>query len=225
MMNTTKIFKTAALVGALAAGSAFSLQASAVTVDFAGNAWMGQVPGGDRGNTLEQSIAVGGVTVSSLPGGTTTLFWDNHDGLGVTGPADGDSYDDEIDVHDGDGTTFEQIAIHFDTAIDITGFTVSDFFNLTGLNDGNEVGQVSFNGGAFIDFISNVAQAGDPTQFVAIGATGVTDILFQAGDFASDFSIASLETTDVAAVPLPPAVWLLGSAMVFLFRKRDATTS
>jgi len=214
-----KILKTIGLAGALVTGAAFSYQASAVIVDFTDASWG---PGGTQ--SVDQSLAsLGGiqVTVSSLPISTTTLFWDNVDGFGVNGPGDSTAYSDEIEFHDGDNT-IEQIAIHFSAPVTVNGFTVSDFFQLTGLNGGDEVGQVIYNGGAFQSFTSTVPQAGDPKQGIPIGAAGVTDIVFQAGDIASDFAIHDLNV-DVAPVPLPPAVWLLGSAMVFLFRKRQAS--
>ncbi len=214
-----KILKTIGLASALMAGTAFSYQASAVTVNFADPSW---AVGGSTSST-SQSLGGVTVTVSSLPTGTS-LTWATHDGFGVTKSGDTPGNEDEIN-HRGDGIN-EQLLVSFGQAVNVTSLRLSDFFTDTSgqhQTPSDDIAEISYNGGgSFASFIATQSNAGDPYTDIASSASGITSILFQSGnpDIGSGYSIAGLDF-NVAPVPLPPAVWLLGSAMVFLFRKRQ----
>jgi len=214
-----KILKGISLTSVLLAGSLANSQVSATIVDFTDAAWS------DAAGYQNFSLNLGDlqVTISSQPSVNTTLFWDAADGFGVNGLNDSDSYSDEIDYHDGD-SIFEEIMISFSSAVTLNNFTVSDFFNGTGLYGAAETGQVSFNDGSFYSFESVVSQTGDPKQSISLSATDVEKIVFRAGDSASDFAVNGLDiSSSSVSVPEPPVALLLGPAMALLLVRRKVS--
>jgi len=187
------------------------------------------------------SYSVGGIRVAAYnsiaipvsaptPG---TLFWEN-DGFGVNGGAQNDEIDDS-----------EGIAVFADPLLSVAnagqvksriGFSpitavgawLNDFFATTGSIA--ETGRLSFfslgSSSPFkvIDFTSDVPNlpGSDDYAFYLDFGEAVT---FGAALFTtpnSDLSEYAVAGFNTAPVPLPPAIWLMGSAMVFLFRKRKS---
>ena len=179
---------------------------SAVTVDFAGNSGVWGVGG--------SSISSGNVTVMSTGGDIT---WEN-DGLGVSGGSENDEIDNG-----------ETLLVTFAIPSFVTSIWLDDFWNATNSNS-PEQARVTINGGP--SFVFNATKpfnsAPDPTTFdFTLNFTDpVSSLLFEAvnlGDpsnLASDYALARI---DFQPVPVPPSVWLLGSALVFLFRKRQTS--
>lgn len=204
-----KTFKTIGLVGSLLAGSVFATSASAVTVDFAGMPAIWNAGG--------TSISSGNVTVASTGG---NISWEN-DGLGVTG-GQPDSEPDEVD-------NAETLLVSFTNAVQVTSIWLDDFWNSTNSNTA-ERARVTVNGGPSFELVATKPTNGlpDPTvfDFAALFAGPVSSLLFEAvnlgspSNLASDYALARIDY-ETAPVPVPAAFWLLGSAMVFLFRKRQ----
>ena len=215
-------------IASLAIGTLVSTTASAYTlnsdigpldIDFRSADWQ-------PAHGLE-SYSTGGVTVyaynsisvpisNPAPG---ELFWEN-DGFGVNGGAQ----DDEIDGSQGIAAVAE-----LGSSIFATGVWLNDFFATTG--NIAETGRLSFfNLGSsspfrVIDFTSDVPNlpgSDDYAYYLDFGGT----VSFGAALFTtpnadlSEYAVAGFNTA--APVPLPPAIWMLGSAMVFLFRKKQS---
>ncbi len=207
MKISTKMYIAAGLL----AGLVVATSANAVTVDFTvGAPW-------NAGGT---SITDGIVTVDSA-GGTISSF---DDGLGVTGGSP-DTEGDEVD-------NAESLTVTFSTPVIITSIWLDDFWNTTSTGGSVEEAFVTVNGTTSFTLMANKAfnNATDPTSFdfTSLFAGAVTSLLFEAIDPATasnngdDYALARIDYT-AAAVPVPAAFWLLGSAMVFLFRKRQTS--
>jgi len=198
-----KLIKISAM-GLLLAGSLVATSANALTVDFAGD----QATWG----TGASSITSGSVTVSS---NGPAITWEN-DGLGVLGGNE----DDEID----DGET---ILVSFAAPVTITSIWLDDIW----LNTGGDVGNVLING--VTPLVISPQHAFHSTPFPTIenvNLTNVSTLLFQSlvsgggSNNAGDYALSRIDYDAApAAVPVPAAFWLLGSSMVFLFRKRQTS--
>ncbi len=208
MKISTKMYIAAGLL----AGLVVATSANAVTVDFANDqaTW----------DVSSSSITSGNVTVSS---NGPNITWEN-DGLGVNGG----SQDDEVD-------NTESLTVAFSAPVTISTIWLDDFWVSTSNGDPEEA-FVTFNGTSSFSLFANKPITGvpNPTSFDIPGLFGFTDpvtsILFQAVDPANnsndgdDYALARIDyTATTAPVPVPAAFWLLGSAMVFLFRKRQTS--
>ncbi len=145
-----------------------------------------------------------------------TLSWEN-DGLGVSGG----SQNDEIDGSQG------LAVIANDHSLTAVGVWLNDFFATTGSIA--ETGRLSFfNLGSntpfkVIDFTSDVPNlpgSDDYAFYLDFGGPvsfGAALFTTPNGD-RSEYAVAGFDTA--APVPVPPAIWLLGSALIFLLRKQ-----
>jgi hypothetical protein len=211
-------FKTITIASALVAGTAFASQASALTIDFTDAALWGN-PGGSTASYTAASADVTypgpfEVTVSSRPTASTQISWESQDGFGVSGAGDDANWDDDIENFNGDTSFTERLRIDFSANALVQSIRISDFFGTGEYNTGS--GWMTFGPGAGTN---------GPGDTFAITTTASSNIRFRAVGNASSFQVSGLEVAvgDVAPVPLPPAVWLLGSAMVFLMRKRQVS--
>ncbi|GEM_PF-1890651 len=217
--------------------SAFTLNSDLgpLDIDFRTNDWMPAhgathyTTGGVR-VIAYNSISVP-VTTEPTPG---QLFWEN-DGFGVSGGAQ----DDEIDGPQGivvtaappslslTGTTLTRTLPQPIPSITAVGVWLNDFFATTGSIA--ETGRLSFfNLGSntpfkVIDFTSDVPNlpgSDDYAFYLDFGGPvsfGAALFTTPNGD-RSEYAVAGFDTA--APVPVPPAIWLMGSAVIFLFRKR-----
>ena len=216
MMNKTK---TLALSAAFAASAVFSTTSSAFIVDFTDAVKWGNPSGSNieySADTVDFTYPGGfEVKVKSSPNANneTDVFWEQQDGFGVKGPGDNSNWDDDIENFNGTGNVVEILRVFFSTDALVSRIRIADFLGNGEYNaeDGN--GWVAFGPG------SNTNGPGD--WFAISPAFATNKISFRAlGGVGNSFQVSGL---DVAPVPLPPAVWLLGSAMVFLFRKRQVS--
>ena len=205
--------KTLSIASALLASSTFAGQASALLVDFTdASIW-----GNPAGNTASYSALSADatypgpfeVTVTSAPVGSTQITWEQQDGFGVFGLGDNANWDDDIENFNGSSLT-EVLQVSFSANALVSQIRISDFFGSGEYNTGS--GWTSFGPGAGTngpgDVFNIATTAGSSISFRAVGN--------------SSFQVSGLNVV-VAPVPLPPAVWLLGSAMVFLLRKRQVS--
>ncbi len=185
----------------------------------------------------QADYSVGGVTVFaydliSIPVSDPTpgsLFWEN-DGFGVSGGAQNDEIDGPEGIAVVAGSLSQRSVNRQAPSITAVGAWLNDFFATTGSGGAAETGQLSFfslgSNSPFkvIDFTSDVPNlpGSDDYAFYLDFGEAVT---FGAALFTtpngdqSEYAVAGFDT---APVPLPPAIWLMGSAMVFLFRKRKS---
>ena len=223
------------VAASLAIGALVSTTASAFTlnsdlgpldIDFRSTDW--QLADG------QSDYSVGGVTVFaydsiSVPITSPTagsLSWEN-DGFGVSGGAEGDEIDGSEGIAVIAGSGGKQVRQQIPT-ITAVGVWLNDFFATTGSIA--ETGRLSFfslgSSSPFrvIDFTSDVPNlpGSDDYAFYLDFGEAVTfgaALFTTPNDDLSEYAVAGFNT---APVPLPPAIWLMGSAMVFLFRKRKS---
>ena len=211
--------KTLSAASALLAGSVFAGQASAFTINFmnedvwgnpAGNDANYFAPSADHTYSASDTGSVAlQVSVTSLPASTTSIAWENADGFGVNGQGDSAIWDDDIENFNGTPLT-EILVVSFSPNVLVNSIEIADFEGSGQYNTGS--GWTNFGP-------NNPSAIGHET--FAISTTASNGISFRAFGNSS-FQVASLDV-EVAPVPLPPAVWLLGSAMVFLLRKRQVS--
>lgn len=170
------------------------------------------------GGALNQpsfTAGVGGntVTVTAIPNGAR-LWWDSADGLGIQY-----RYGYEGDEIEG----IERLRIGFSTPVNIVSVLITDLFNEGGYL---ERGFYQLNGtGSWIQFTALPGQTpstsnGELTVLLD-PSIAVSSILFRApgrlpGNQGHEFSVAAIVTDPPNAVPVPGAVWLLGSGLVGL---------
>lgn len=205
-------FKTLSIASALLASSTFAGQASALLVDFTdANIWGNPVGSTSSyvADNADHTYGTFQVTVDALPLASTQITWEQQDGFGVFGSGDSANWDDDIENFNGASLT-EVLQVSFSSNALVSRIRISDFFGSGEYNTGS--GWTSFGPGAGTngpgDVFNIATTAGSSISFRAIGN--------------SSFQVSGLDV-DVAPVPLPPAVWLLGSAMVFLLRKRQVS--
>lgn len=156
---------------------------------------------------------IDGIDVTATAGGPVgtapKLYQDNNDGLGVR-------LNYEVDEIEGD----EYLTISFDQMIRLTEIGITDLFKETGLNNN------LFTETGFYETVHGVE------QFDAVQSTGTDDVLVLSGlDLVIDsikfnapgiiyvdgkgqdheFSLHHLE---IAAVPVPAAFWMFGTALL-----------
>ena len=166
----------------------------------------------------QRSYTVGNVTATPIGG---KLFQDSIDGLGVRG-----GENDEINV--GESLTFT-----ISGGMNMTGVWITDLFAWAVPEPGenfraNEFGYLILNGTTRFDFVAVDQYSGSGGSngnfFVDFGTTFRADsIQFFAGnnDPLNEYSVAGFEG---GQVPIPGAVWLLGSGLLGLIgvrRKKD----
>ena len=205
MKISTKMYIAAGLL----AGLVVATSANAATVDFANDqaTWDISAP----------SITSGNVTVTS---NGPNITWEN-DGLGVNGGSENDEIDNA-----------ESLTVTFNAPVTITTIWLDDFWVATSGGGTPEEAFVTFNGTSSFSLFASKPKNDNPdsTSFdiTSLFTGPVTSILFQAIDPSNnssqgdDYALARIDYT-AAAVPVPAAFWLLGSAMVFLFRKRQTS--
>jgi hypothetical protein len=185
--------------------------AAAATVDFRGSTFGGAL------NQPSFSANVGEYTISisASPAGAI-LWWDSTDGFGI-------QYVYQKDEIDG----VERLKIAFSTPVHLASALLTDFYNEDGYL---ERGSYQLNGsGNWIDIYADPSQLltnsngelkvqlnpSSLTNSIAFQAPGVIESLKQ----DHDFSVAAIQTItageiEAPAVPIPAAVWLLGSGLV-----------
>lgn len=199
-----EIHNRVGIFASLLAGSVLATSVSAATVDFAGDSatW----------NAGGNSITSGNITVTSTGG---NISWEN-DGLGVSGGTESDEVDNA-----------ESLQVSFAAPVIVSTIWLDDFWNATNSNS-PEQARVTVNDGPSFLFTAILPLNNDPDptsfDFTSVFAGPVSSLLFEAvnsgspSNLASDFALSQIE---YPPVPVPAAFWLLGSAMVFLFRKRQ----
>lgn len=220
-MNKLKAFFG---LSALLAGSAFASQASALVVDFTDSQlWGNPAPASTNYYANEVDATYPGpfeVSVTASPLGSQ-VAWEQEDGFGVFGAGDGVQWDDDLEngLATGQGNTLSEIlTVTFSEASTVGLIRIADF-----------TGSGEYNTGSGWTYFGFGAGANGPGNWYAIDTTASSSIMFRAIDGGS-FQVSGLNLTlgsanpiAPAAVPLPPAVWLLGSALVFLVRKRKTS--
>ncbi len=205
--------KILALSAVFAAGTAFSSASSAFVVDFTNANHWGN-PGGSTADYAAPSADYsypGPFQVTVTAPASNLVFWENQDGFGVQGPGDDNNWDDDIENFNGSPVT-EILLVSFSAPADVTRVRAADFLGS---------GEFSVGGGVWTSFGPGAGTNG-PGDWFNIAAGTTNFIAFRAVGNQSSFQVSGLDVS-VAPVPVPPAVWLLGSAMVFLFRKRQAS--
>jgi hypothetical protein len=165
------------------------------------------------GGALNQSSFSTGIdgntiTLTAMPTGAS-LWWDGVDGLGV-------KFLFENDEVQG----IERLKIDFASPVRLSSVLITDLFNENGYL---ERGSYQLNGsGNWIEFTALASQTsgtnGELTVPVDAGVL-VNSITFKAPGLSlfplqhHEFSVAAIETT---AVPIPAALWLLGSGLIGL---------
>jgi hypothetical protein len=167
------------------------------------------------------TFAVGNVSITTNIG---TLLGET-DGIGINSTNDGgpSATPDEVN-----GTELMTVTLGTDQYL--SGVWVSDFWASGAVtNDGT--GQVVINNTTTItftaaDLFTSPSSTSDPTRdgflFVAFGGNPLVDTLMFSvpggtATAGTEFSVAGLEA---AAVPLPPAAWLLASGLIPLLKRR-----
>jgi hypothetical protein len=168
---------------------------------------------GTFGAALNQpsfAAAVGGntLTITAMPTGAR-LWWDSTDGFGV-------KYLLESDEVQG----IERLKIGFASPVRLSSVLITDLFNEDGYL---ERGYYQLNGsGSWIEFTALASQTSGTNGELTVpidSSVLVNSILFKAPGLElfptqfHEFSVAAIETT---SVPIPGAVWLLGSGLVGL---------
>jgi hypothetical protein len=200
-----KITSLAVILVLLLAGTAVA----STTVDFRNEAIFGGAL-----NQPSYSAMVDGntITISAMPNGAR-LWWDSTDGFGVR-------YLFESDEVQG----IERLKIGFASPVRLSSVLITDLFNEDGYL---ERGYYQLNGsGSWIEFTALASQTpgtnGERTVPIDSSVL-VSSIMFKAPGLDlfplqfHEFSVAAIETS---AVPIPGAVWLLGSGLVGLVAVR-----
>ena len=204
-----QFFKVAGLAAGVVLGGAVS--ASAVVIDFTsdpsiltptggGSPYTGSVGGFNFQVTANPDDLQ--ITTANGPGPIAPIAGD-YDGLGII--------DDEVTL-DGIGET---LLVQFDNRVKLTAAYFLDLFQAEQGDNNPETAFLVVDGGAPIEFEAQ-AVAGDGVGFGAFPTSiNGTSFLFYAGlgndeRAAGDFALAALE---VAPVPLPAGLLLLGTAL------------
>jgi hypothetical protein len=175
--------------------------AGAATIDFR-NA-------GFSGANYQPSFTAGGVTLTALPLGAS-LYWDSIDGMGVR-------YSYETDEIEGR----ERLSVTFSAPMYLSSVLLTDLFYENGYR---ETGSYQLNGtGSWISFQADLSQTPGSSNGELMlqldPSSTITSIAFRAPGYLPtlnqrhEFSVAAMEAS---AVPIPAAVWLLGSGVIGL---------
>ena len=181
--------------------------AAASTFDFRDAATFG-----DAMNRASFSTTVAGNTISvTATPGEALLWWDHTDGFGVQYRYE----NDEIE-------SVERLKIQFSAPVQLSSVLITDLFNEGYL----ERGSYQLNGsGNWISFFADQTPSNPNGELTVLLDPGIRvySITFRSpGELPllnqkHEFSVAAIETT---TVPIPAAVWLLGSGLVGLIALR-----
>ena len=204
-----KTFSITSIAAATLVGS--TMAASAALLDFTADAsydvQSGSVASGTLadGNTWEitPTPATGTLTyeTSDAPAGATPPLTGDNDGIGI----------------DGDELTFpkQMLTLTFNNTVKISTLYFLDLF-LTGDHSSGEIALVSVDGGADSSFLATETAGVDAFGFGEF-ATGLTGKSFtfavgrtNDGVGRADYALAGV---DVATIPLPAGLLLLGTAL------------
>lgn len=207
----------------------FSLSAHAVSVDFTDASWKAAV------GTGQTSASVGNVTISTSKSWHYLSF--NSSNSETSGCKSGSSLHDLACLGDGIGiqkgtrtndeiSYGEQLLIEFAEAVDVAKIYLLDLFGAE--KSGEKAIVINSNNvnktvtGAVDENGNSIAGGFFTVEYTAIEGKGLTSILLKGyRDCFSDYALAGLEVTP-AAVPLPGAAFLFGSALLgfFGFKRR-----
>ena len=139
------------------------------------------------------------------------------DGFGVIGEGENPGTDDEITFDES-----QSILVEFDKAVQIGSLSFlyafkSEFASVT-VND---------SGSAFsIDAVEDLGDGGPGFVSAGVALTGVTSLLFKAGNTNDDAGSADVALASIEVVPLPAAVWMFGAGLAAVggtvYRRRRA---
>jgi hypothetical protein len=182
--------------------------ATASTYDFRDEATFG---GALNQPSFSAGIDGNTITLTAMPTGAS-LWWDSVDGLGVKFLLESD----EIQG-------IERLKIGFAIPVSLSSVLITDLFNEDGYL---ERGYYQLNGsGSWIEFTALASQISGTNGELTVPIDSsilVSSIAFKAPGLVlfplqeHEFSVAAIVTDPPTVVPIPGAVWLLGSALLGL---------
>jgi hypothetical protein len=186
--------------------------AGAATVDFRDAAFSGAL----NQSSFSANVDGNTITVTAMRTGAK-LWWDPTDGFGVQSRKGYEN--DEIEGR-------ERLKIGFSVPVHLSGVLITDLFHENGYL---ERGFYKLNGtGKWISFSADPGQrpstSNGELMLSVDPSISVSSILFRApgrlpGNQGHEFSVAAL-IDPPTAVPIPAAVWLLGSGLIGLVTLR-----
>jgi hypothetical protein len=202
-MKSIKAFLVVMFV-VLCASSAFATPVTGLVVDFRDSSWAGA-----NGSS---SFSVGDVMLSAMPLGSSVLYQDSVDGVGIASSGESAGTADEVGKK-------ELLEVDFLTALYSSGVWVSDLFAAP---DGSTIyGEVGYakvfydiGGMTEFEFFGIDSESMNGEQFIAFGGNlSLTKVEFYSSGLAGDeFSVMGF----AAPVPEPGTLVLVGVGLVGL---------